>query len=467
MAQTDKQNSVLSRIYSKRMFLCICLGFTSGLPFYFLYNLVAAWLKDEGIDISTIGSLSLLTIPYAWKFIWAPALDLFYSNRVGRRRTWMFLTQIILLYCFIMMGFCSPKVGFQLNIIMILYFTVAFFSATQDIALDAYRREILSDEELGLGNSIFVNAYRFAGLIPGTLSLFLSDHLPWSLTIIITALFMLVGLMTTFFIREPQVARTAKRSMKESVVEPFKELIDRKGRIGLLAMIMFIFLYKFGDSMATALVTPFYMEMGYTKTVIGTVNKIVGFWALLVGSIVGGIIMLKIGINKALWWFGLAQIVTILGFVFITHVWQNQVDFVSFLVSSDGFINGTLGRLGIESFHSNMAGSFEFPNSFLLSLVVCGENLGAGLGTACFVAYMCRETKGNYIATQLALLTALSALPKTLFTSRAGYIINSVGYENFFIICYALAIPGMLMLIYIAPYGESVSENSEKEKVSA
>ena len=172
--------------------------------------------------------------------------------------------------------------------------------------------------------------------------------------------------------------------------------------------------------------------------------------------------MLKIGINKALWLFGLAQIVTILGFVFITHVWQNQGEFVEILASADGFINGIFGNIGITGFRSDMASGFEFPNTWLLSLVISGENLGAGLGTACFVAYMCRETKGKYIATQLALLTALSALPRTLCTSRAGYIIDSVGYENFFIICYALAIPGMLMLLYIAPYGaESGKKASE------
>lgn len=464
MTASDTQKSLLQRIFSKRMLLCIFLGFSSGLPFYFLFNLVSAWLKDEGINIGTIGAFSLLTLPYAWKFVWAPALDLFFVKRIGRRRTWMFLTQTVLLICLALMGLCSPKIDFHLYLIMILYFLVAFFSATQDVAIDAFRREILDDEELGLGNSIFVNAYRFAGLVPGTLSLYMSDRMPWSITIILTAMFMFVGLGTTFMIREAE-CQVSTRTIKESVVEPLKEFIGRKGVWSFLSMLLFIFLYKFGDNMATALATPFYMDMGYTKSVIGTVNKVVGFWALLAGSIIGGIIMLKIGINKALWLFGLAQIVTILGFVFITHVWQNQGEFVDILASADGFINGIAGNIGITWFRSDLASGFEFPNTLLLSLVISGENLGAGLGTACFVAYMCRETKGKYIATQLALLTALSALPRTLCTSRAGYIINSVGYENFFIICYALAIPGMLMLIYIAPYGDE-SGKKAAESVS-
>lgn len=461
MTASENSKSIIGRIFSKKMLICIFLGFSSGLPFYFLNSLVAAWLKDEGIDIGTIGAFSLLTLPYAWKFMWAPVLDLFFVKKLGRRRTWMFLTQVVLLVCLMGMGLCSPGNEFQLYSIMFLYLMVAFFSATQDVAIDAYRREILDDEELGLGNSIFVNAYRFAGLVPGTLSLYMSDRMPWSITIILTSLFMSVGLVTTFFLREPRCAGTS-RNLKDSVVEPLKEFLGRKGTVSFLAMILFIFLYKFGDNMATALATPFYMDMGYTKTVIGTVNKVVGFWALITGSIVGGVIMLKIGINKALWLFGLAQIVTILGFVFITHVWQNQEQFVALLASADGFINGLLANIGVESFRSGMAQGFEFPNNWLLSIVVSGENLGAGLGTACFVAYMCRETRGKYVATQLALLTALSALPRTVCTSRAGYLINSLGYENFFILCYALAIPGMLMLIYIAPYGVESEKKTER-----
>ncbi len=432
------ESSVIGKIFSRRMLICIVLGFSSGLPLYLLINLISAWLRSSAVDLEDIGIFSAVAgVPYVWKFLWAPLLDRYDILRRGRRRSWMLLTQIILLILISLLGFFDPVKSY--SVVLVICTLIAVASATQDVALDAYRREILPDNELGLGNSMFINAYRIAGMIPGGISLILSDSLPWVLVFPLTALFMLPGIIASLVVREPATEHLP-RTLLESVVQPFAEFVRRKGVLGALGVIAFIFLYKFGDNMATAQATPFYIDMGYTKTQIGMVNKVVGLWSMVLGGIVGGILMLKIGINKALWLFGIGQIVTILGYVLIAHVWKHP-----------DFIPGILNWLGSQGIYSGSV-EFAFPSVFLLSLVVGAEALGAGLGTACFVAYMCRETNRAYVATQLALFTALSAIPRTVCVAFTGYAIKWAGWENFFIICYALAIPGMVMLIYIAPF---------------
>ena len=432
------ESSVIGKIFSRRMLICIVLGFSSGLPLYLLINLISAWLRSSAVDLEDIGIFSAVAgVPYVWKFLWAPLLDRYDILKRGRRRSWMLITQVILLVLISLLGFFDPVKSY--SVVLVICTLIAVASATQDVALDAYRREILPDNELGLGNSMFINAYRIAGMIPGGLSLILSDSLPWVLVFPLTALFMLPGIIASLVVREPATEHLP-RTLLESVVQPFAEFVRRKGVLGALGVIAFIFLYKFGDNMATAQATPFYIDMGYTKTQIGMVNKVVGLWSMVLGGIVGGILMLKIGINKALWLFGIGQIVTILGYVLIAHVWKHP-----------DFIPGILNWLGSQGIYSGSV-EFAFPSVFLLSLVVGAEALGAGLGTACFVAYMCRETNRAYVATQLALFTALSAIPRTVCVAFTGYAIKWAGWENFFIICYALAIPGMVMLIYIAPF---------------
>ncbi len=452
--ESPKKVSIVEQLFSWKTLVCICFGFSSGLPLYLLINLVSAWLRsDSSIDLKSIGLLSLCLTPYSWKFVWAPIVDRYDVLKLGRRRSWILLTQVALFILIAVTGFCSPgidlfKIGYgdvsfglnSFHIIVVIYFLICLFSATQDIAIDAYRREILDDNELGWGNSVFVNAYRISGMVPGGLSLILSEYMPWSMVFCITALFMLVGIITTLYISEPECTSTVPRTLYASIVEPFKDFIKRHSWGGFIAVISFIFLYKLGDTMATALATPFYIDMGYSPKDIGVINKGIGLWTMIIGGTIGGIIMLKIGINKALWIFGVGQIITILGYLFIAYVWQNQDSYTEFLSMIDD-------RLGTE-----MAASFKFPNWNMLALVVGGESMGAGLGTACFVAFICRETKGAYVATQFALLTALSAVPRSFFSASTGFIIESLGYVPFFAICYAMAIPGMLMLIYVAPY---------------
>ena len=405
-------------LFNKRMLACVVLGFSSGLPLYLLFQLLPAWLRSEGIDLKTIAVFALIQLPYTWKFIWAPLMDRYnLIAPMGRRRSWMLITQIALFITICTYGFFNP----QLNItsIAVVSTLVALFSASQDIVIDAFRREILSDEELGLGNSIHVNAYRVSGLVPGALALILSDHLPWSSVFWIVALFMIPGMLMTIFAKEPHRAEPPK-SLKASVIEPFTEFINRAGIKHALLVLLFILLYKLGDSMATALATPFYIDMGFSNTDIGTIVKGSGLVMQILGGFIGGIWMVKVGINRGLWVFGMVQLVTILGFAWLAH-----------------------------------AGPFETIGTIergMLAVVIGGEALGVGLGTVAYVAYMARETNPAYTATQLALFTSLSAVPRSIFNALTGGMVEALGWEMFFYVCTLLAIPGMLLLFKVAPW---------------
>ena len=301
----------LAPLLTRRMLICVFTGFSSGLPLFLLLNLLPAWLKTEGISLKEIGLFALIQFPYTWKFLWSPLMDRYALPWLGRRRSWMAMAHVALVAAVAWLGSLSPKES--LGTIAAIACVIAVLSATLDIALDAFRRELLDDVELGLGNAVYVNAYKVAGLVPGSLSLWLADRLPWFEVFAITALFMLPGLIMTLMVKEPGRA-PAPRSLKEAVVEPFREFMGRSGVQGALLVLGFIFLYKLGDSLCTALATPFYLEMGYTKTEIGLVAKNAGLWPSVIGGLVGGLWMVKLGINRSLWVFGVVQMVAILGF---------------------------------------------------------------------------------------------------------------------------------------------------------
>ncbi|HFC8517957.1 TPA: AmpG family muropeptide MFS transporter [Neisseria weaveri] len=425
---SSSESSVLRQVFSRRMLICIFTGFTSGLPLYFLINLIPAWLRSEQIDLKTIGLFALIGLPFTWKFVWSPIMDAVKLPFLGRRRGWMLVTQIGLLLSLAAYAFLNPQQ--HIPVIMALSLVVAFFSASQDIVLDAYRREILTDNELGLGNAIHVNAYRIAALVPGSLSLILSDLMSWHNVFLITSLFMIPGLvMTLFLAREPDLPPAVPKTFKQTVVEPFTEFFNRKGTRHAIWVLLFIFLYKLGDSMATALATPFYLDMGYSNTDIGLIAKNAGLWPMVIFGIIGGVWMLKLGINKALWLFGLVQIVTILGFVWLA---------------------------GFGHFETITA-----TERWMLGGVIGAEAVGIGLGTAAYVAYMARETNPAFTATQLALFTSLSAVPRTFMNATTGYLIEWLGYANFFWLCFFLAVPGMLLLFKVAPWnGDKVQETA-------
>ena len=411
-------------VLNRRMLICVFTGFTSGLPLYILISLIPAWLRTEGVDLSTIGLFAIIQFPYTWKFVWSPFMDRFVPPFLGRRRGWLIITQVTLLVVIAVFGLFDPHTSIWS--IAGLSAAVAFFSASQDIVVDAYRRELLPDAELGLGNSIHINAYRIAGLIPGSLSLILADHLPWSTVFQITSLFMLVGIAMTLAVEEASLDMPP-RTLKAAVIEPFEEFIGRKGIRSALFILAFMFLYKIGDNMATALATPFYLDMGFSKTEIGIIAKNAALWPTIIGGMLGGLLMVKIGINRALWLFGVVQLITIVGFV-------------------------VLSQLG----HDRIA----------LAIVISLEYLGVGLGTAAFTAFIARSTHPKYTATQFALFTAFMAIPRTFANASVGFIVDSVGWTQFFVFCTIIAIPGMLLLFKVAPWNGESNRTSSSDTVS-
>ncbi len=399
-------------LLSRKMVVCIFLGFTSGLPLYVLIQLVPAWLRSNEIDLATIGLFSLVSLPYTWKFVWSPVMDRFKPPFLGRRRGWALITQVALLLTIGAMGHFDPAESLQG--IVVLVFLVSLFSASQDIVVDAYRRELLEDDELGTGNSFAINAYRLSSLVPGALALILADHLSWAAVFWVTAAFMSVGLVTTLVIREVSDDALAPHTMKQAVVEPFREFFSREGGVAsALAILAFVVLYKLGDNMAVALETPFYIDMGYSLTEIGSVAKVAKLWASIAGGALGGIIMLKLSINRALWVFGVVQMVTILGYAWLSV--------------SDPTLTG-------------------------LFAMVSAEYLGVGLGAIALTAFIARETSLGFTATQFALFSSLFAIPRVVANASTGFIIEAIGYTQFFLLCTALAIPGMLMLFKVAPW---------------
>jgi len=409
--------SVFQQLIDRKMLICIFTGFASGLPLYLLINLLPAWLRSEQVDLATIGLFSLIQFPYTWKFLWSPLLDRYAVPLLGRRRGWMLITQTLLLVVIAMMGGFSPQT--ELTMIVLFATLLAFLSATQDIALDAYRREILSDLQLGLGNSVHINAYRVAGLVPGSLSLILADHLAWSTVFMITALFMLPGMVMTLLVKEPDI-EVVPKTLRQAVSEPFHEFIDRAGWQSALTVLAFIFLYKLGDSMCTALATPFYLDMGYSKTAIGLIAKNAGLWPAVIGGLLGGLWMVKIGINRALWLFGFVQLGTIFGFAWLASLGVQE----------------TIGTVELTS----------------LAIVIGMEAFGVGVGTAAFVAYIARSTHPAYTATQFALFTSLAAVPRTFINAGVGWLVEAYGWTDFFLLCALLAVPGMLLLFKVAPW---------------
>ena len=424
-------------VLNRRMLICLFTGFSSGLPFFFLIQFVPAWLRVEGVGLKEIGFFALVQLPYVWKFVWAPLLDRYSVPGLGRRRGWMLGTQVGLLVVMGALGYWQPAE--ELQLVMWVALVVAFFSATQDIALDAYRRELLPDRELGLGNAVHVQAYRIAGLVPGTLGMVLADHLPWSVVFPIIGVFMVVGIGLTLAISEIPRDPDAPRTLREAISEPFREFVTRNGVRFAVLCLSFMFLYKLGDSMATALSTPFYLDLGFSMTEIGLIAKNAALWPSIIGGLLGGILMLKIGINRALWLFGVVQLVTILGFA-------------------------VLAEAGHER--------------WVLGVVIALEYLGVGLGTAAFVAFIARATTPALAATQIALFTAIAALPRTLASVLTGFLVEGgdvgqldgaggwvletlvllglpeagLGWTRFFLLCTVLALPGMLLLIWVAPW---------------
>ncbi len=404
----EDRKSILSVIFSGRMLVALLMGFSCGLPLLLTMGVLQAWMKEEGLDLTLIGMIALVQIPYTWKFLWAPFLDRYTLPFLGRRRGWLLVAQLALIGSIAALGYSDPVNHFWRMIFAALL--VAFFSATQDIVVDAYRREDLSDKELGLGSSLYIYGYRVGMRLASGGGLIMADRMPFSAVYLIMAACMLIGIVTKLLAPEPGIAPGTPGTLKEAVLDPLVEYFSRRGAVWMIAFILF---YKIGDNMAGAMTMPFYLDMGFSKTEIGAVVKLFGFWATVGGALLGGVVMIRLGINRSLWVFGFFQAISTACFAI-------------------------LAKIG----HS-------VPG---LAAVITFENLSSGMGTAAFVAFMASITDKRFTATQYALLTSLMGVPRVLASAPTGYFAKYLGWEGFFIGCTLIAIPGMLFLLKFAPW---------------
>ncbi|WP_319589119.1 AmpG family muropeptide MFS transporter [uncultured Desulfobulbus sp.] len=394
------------QLFSPRMLVAFLMGFSCGAPLLLTSTVLQAWMTEQGVDLTVIGFFSLVGLPYTLKFLWAPIFDRFTLPFLGRRRGWMLLMQLTLILALIGLGLTDP--GQTPWLVALAAFFVTFFSASQDIVVDAYRREDLSDNQLGLGSSFYVNGYRVGMLLAGSGGLILADYLSFDQVYLLMAASLLVGIVTTLVCREPPLTRGTPRNFREAVVEPF---VDYFNRDRALLLLLFILLYKIGDQMASTLTTPFYLDLGFSKTQIGAVAKLFGFWSTIVGGLVGGTILLRIGIIKSLWIFGILQAVSILSF------------------SALALMGNTITGL-------------------IVAIVL--EQLTSGMGTCAYVAYMASLTNKKFTATQYALLSSCMGIPRVIIAAPAGWLAELVGWPLFFFGCAVAAIPGLLLLPLVA-----------------
>ena len=280
--------SIFKVFASWKMFIVLMLGFASGLPLGLTGGTLQAWMKTENIDLGTIGLFSLVGIPYTLKFIWAPLMDRYVPPLLGRRRGWMILTQIGLLITITALGFSDPTL--TPKYVAFFAVCVAFFSASQDIAIDAYRIEVLDENELGAGASINIMGYRIAMMVSSALALIMSDHMSWSMVYLIMAGCMSVGVLASIFGPEPLAKELPPKTLVDAVYKPFSEFFSR---VGAVEMLIFILIYKLDVAFAMALTTPFMMDLGFSKTDIGAVLKGVGMFATIGGTLLGGALLSK------------------------------------------------------------------------------------------------------------------------------------------------------------------------------
>ena len=400
----------ISPYLEKKMLITLGMGFVSGVPLLLTITLLQAWLTDEGVSKSTIGLFALVGVPYSLKFLWAPIFDRYVISKLGRRRGWILITQVLLIFSIIGLGMTNPAMN-AANVALLAIF-VTFFSASQDIVIDAYRRESLSDNEQVLGASSYVLGYRIGMLSAGAGGLILADLMSYQFVYLIMALVMIGGVLITLIADEP-VNFSEPSTFLDAVRNPFVEFFKRHGdsinnNISIpILILLFILLYKVGDTMAHSLSTNFYLEMGYTKTEIGTVVKAFGLIATVVGAFIGGLLSIKIGLYKSLVSFGIFQAIATLGFAILA-------------VSTKSLM--------------------------LLASVITLENLAAGMGYTAYLAFIANMTNKQFTATQFALMTAIMSLPRTLFSGSSGFLVEILGWEYYFIFCSLIAFPALIIL---------------------
>lgn len=396
---------VFKELLTKKMLTMVGLGFASGLPFLITKDILKAWMTESNVDLGTIGLFSALSMPYTLKFIWSPFMDRFVPPFLGRRRGWIIIAQIGLMIAIACLGQFDPKN--QLTWIAVMALVQTFFAASQDIAIDAHRREYLSETELGFGNAVYMNAYRGANLASLAMAFFAAEKFGWQMAHILLALMVLVGMVTVLLSKEPEVQSPPPRSLKEAVVEPFVEFFKRPGAWMILSFVM---LYKIGDNMASAMNVPFILKMGFEKTDYLVIVKGIGIVSLFVGMLLGGIVQARLGLRKSLVIFGILQMASTFCFAFLQIYGKDHT---------------------------------------LLTGIVIFELLSTGLGATAYATFVALQTNVKFTATQYALLTSLMSVPLTVVASFTGYMAEYLGWIGFYIVCSLVALPGIALVKWV------------------
>jgi len=399
---------------SKRLAVMLLLGLSSGLPLALTGGTLQAWLTVEGVDIKTIGLFSLIGVPYTVKFLWSPFMDRYVPPFLDRRRGWIALCQFILAISIALLGFQDPKDA-ALSVALLALFT-ALASASQDIVIDAYRTDILTPPERGLGSAIFVTGYRIGMLISGAFAMILSDRIGWHNTYIVMAALMFILILVTLFSQRPSGDITPPRTIQEAVVGPLSDFFARPSA---LLFLLAIILYKLGDAYAGTLTTAFLIRgAGFTPTEVGAINKGFGLIALIVGAVVGGAIMVKIRLYQALLTFGVFQAVSNLSFILV-NIYGKHYGFMVFAIAF--------------------------------------ENFTGGMGTSAFVALLMSLCNARYSATQYALLSSLASIGRVFIAPTSGYVVAVTGWSLFFFITFLVALPGLFIISLMKGHIEKVS----------
>lgn len=396
---------------SRKMLALLLLGFASGLPLFLTSRTLQAWLTVENVDLGTIGLFSLMALPYSLKFLWSPLLDRYVPPLLGRRRGWLVLTQVALVLTIAAMSLQKPSQTLQLLAVNALL--IAFFSASQDVAFDAYRVDVLEEREMGAGAAVTVLGYRIALLVTGSLALILADRIPWTSVYLCMAALMALSIGFSWWAPEPTKRDYPPASLSDAVRLPFLEFFQRSGFFQGLLILVFIVLYKLGDGLVNNMATPFLLQTGFSQTEIGTIQGGIGLLATIVGALAGGVILSKLGINRCLWVFGAFQAISNLAYYVLAQTQQN------------------------------------YP---LMLLAVNIENFCAGLVTAGFVAFLMSCCNPRFSATQFALLSSLMAVSRDILVAPAGKVAQATGWSAFFLITLVASIPGLLLLPICAPW---------------
>ena len=400
----------LNIYYSKKIFLIFVMGIASGIPLYMILSTLFIWLTRENIDISTIGLFALTQIPWSLKFTWAPFIDTYkipiLSDYLGQRKSWLLITQILLIFSLIFLGFSNPAENLFLTAFLALL--TAFFSANQDIIIDAFRIEILDDELQGAGAAATQFGYRVGGIIAGAGSLYLKSILSWSQVFMSIAVVILFLMILSIFVLKINSHRKQKK--QSSLLAPFKEFISRNSIKNLTVILFFIFFFKFGDVVAGIMANPFYVKIGFSNIDIANASKIFGVFMTLLGVFSGGYLVKKIGLINSLIISGFFQIVSNLLYVLLNAVG---------------------------------------PDFNFLLITIAGENYSGGLGSAAFVAYLSVLCKKEFSGTQYALLSSVMGVARTFLSSPSGFIVESLGWSYFFVLSTIFGLPGLIILFWM------------------